>query len=101
MKNTLKVSLMLAVALLVASAAYAAKRPHEGKITNVDAVAKVMTVQGEHGDSWTFNVSETTKMKNKLTLEELQQGDSIHFDFIEKDGQKWLTEIRRTSKAKS
>jgi len=24
----------------------------------------------------------------------------VHFDFVEKDGKKWVTELRRTSKAK-
>ena len=101
MRAMQRVSLALGVALLLSAAAYAGDRPHEGKITNVDSVAKAIAVQGEKGDSWTLNLSETTKMKNKLTFEELQPGDSVHFDFIEKDGQKWVTELRRTHRAKS
>ena len=101
MKTMQRVFLALGVALLFSAAAYADRRPHEGKITNVDTVGKVITVQGEKGDSWTLNLSETTKMKNNLTLQELQPGDSVHFDFVEKDGQMWVTEIRRTHKARS
>src|SRR4029079_1627477 len=70
MRAMQRVSLALGVALLLSAAAYAGDRPHEGKITNVDSVAKAITVQGEKGDSWTLNLSETTKMKNKLTFEE-------------------------------
>jgi Cu/Ag efflux protein CusF len=99
MRNALRVCLAVAV-LLTAAAAYADKRPHEGKVTRVDPVARVIQVQSEHGDTWTLNVSETAKMKHNVTLEELQPGDAVHFDYVEKDGQMWVTELRRTHKAK-
>ena len=98
MRNALRVSLALAV--LLSAVAYAERRPHEGKVTRVDPVAKVVEVQGEKGDTWTLNVSETTKMKGNVTLEELRPGDSVHFDFVEKDGRMWVTELRRTHRAK-
>jgi Cu/Ag efflux protein CusF len=92
---------MTAVLLLVLStAAYAAGRPHEGKIVRIDPDARVMTVQGEHGDQWDLYWDETTKLKNNLTFTELREGDSIHFDFVDKDGRMYVTELRRTHRAK-
>jgi len=85
--------------LLIAASAYADKRPHEGKITRIDQTAMVMTVQGEKGDTWELSWTETTKLKNKLTFGELREGDSVHFDFVEKEGKMWLTELRRTGRA--
>ena len=58
-----------------------------------------MTVQGEKGDQLTLYWDETTKFKNNLTAQELQTGDSIHFDFVDKNGQLWVTEVHRTHKA--
>ena len=100
MKNVLcRVSAALLV-LLMATSVYAEKRPHEGKITRIDQGSMVMTVQGEKGDTWDLFLTETTKLKNDLTVAELRPGDSVHFDFVEKDGKKWVTELRRTGKAK-
>ena len=75
------------------------KRPHEGKITDIDQTAQTMTIQGEKGDTWTVYWTETTKLKHNLTFGELKPGDSVHFDFVEKDGKMWVTELRRTHKA--
>jgi Cu/Ag efflux protein CusF len=87
--------------LVVAAAAYADKRPHEGKIARVDMDGKVLVVQGEEGDQWQLYWTETTKLKGDVLVTELKPGDSIHFDYIEKDGKMWVTELRRTHKAKS
>jgi Cu/Ag efflux protein CusF len=87
--------------VLVSAAAVASKdRPHEGKIIAVDQTAQMITVQGEKGDQWTLYWTETTKMKDELTTQELRVGDSVHFDYVEKDGKMWVTELRRTGKAK-
>jgi len=85
--------------LLIAASAYADKRPQEGKITRIDQTAMVMTIQGERGDTWELCWTETTKLKNRLTFGELREGDSVHFDFVEKEGKMWLTELRRTGRA--
>jgi Cu/Ag efflux protein CusF len=87
--------------VLVTSAAIAERRPHEGKITNVDATAHMISVQGEKGDTYTLYWDDTTKWKDNLTAQELTPGDSIHFDVVSKDGQMYVTEIRRTHRAKS
>jgi Cu/Ag efflux protein CusF len=95
-----KVSSLAALLLLLSTVAlFADRRPHEGKITRIDASQRVMTVQGEKGDEWTLQWNESTKLKNGLTVQELKPGDSVHFDYVEKDGQMWLTELRRTHKA--
>jgi Cu/Ag efflux protein CusF len=60
----------------------------------------VLSVQGDKNDQWTLSWTETTKLKGDLTVQELKVGDKIHFDFVEKDGRKWLTELKRTDKAK-
>ena len=113
MKKILTVSLAAVVILLMSSAGYAEKRPHEGKIVSIQTVEKSvevqgekvgnvdrsMVVQGEKGDQWTLFWDDTTKFKSGLTPNELREGDKIHFDFIQKDGKMWVTELRRTKKA--
>jgi hypothetical protein len=102
MRKRLNTALSLSfVALLVMSAAaIAERRPHEGKIVSIDPEQKMMTVAGEKNDEWTLYWTETTKLKG-VTVPELQVGDSIHFDYTEKEGRMWLTELRRTHRAKS
>ena len=99
MKKVLVTASAALFVLLIAASAYADKRPHEGKITRIDQTAMVMTVQGEKGDTWELSWTETTKLKNRLTFGELREGDSVHFDFVEKEGKMWLTELRRTGRA--
>ena len=102
MRQRLNTALSLSfVALLVMSAAAVAeRRPHEGKIVALDVDQKTMTVAGEKNDEWTLYWTETTKLKG-VTVPELHVGDSVHFDYTEKDGKMWLTELRRTHRAKS
>ena len=101
MKRVLAMASFALLFVLVSAAAVAGKdRPHEGKVTDIDRTAQTITVQGEHGDTWTLGWDETTKTKHNLTFQELQVGDMIHFDYVEKDGKMWVTEIRRTHKAK-
>ena len=95
------VSLAAIAFVLVSAVALAESRPHEGKITNIDMTARTITVQAEKGDELTMSWDDTTKWKNNLTAQELKVGDSIHFDFVDKQGQKFVTEIHRTQRAKS
>jgi len=98
----------------MSSVGYAEKRPHEGKIVSIQTVEKSvevpggeklgnversMVVQGEKRDQWTLYWDDTTKFKSSLTPNELREGDRIHFDFVQKDGKMWVTELRRTKKA--
>jgi Cu/Ag efflux protein CusF len=99
MKRALAITLATVAILLVSSAGYAERRAHEGKILSVDTTAMMMSVQGDKGDQWTLYWTETTKLKNGLTFGELRSGDKVHFDFVEKDGKMWVTELRRTGKA--
>ncbi len=95
-----KLSLLVATLFLVSSAAlFAEDRPHEGKIVGIDTVQRMMLVQGEKGDQWTLYWTETTKLKDGLTFPELKAGDSIKFDYMEKDGKMWISELHRTHKA--
>ena len=94
------VSLAAIAFVLISAAALAERRPHEGKITNIDMTARVLAVQEENGDQVTLTWDDTTKFKNNLTAQELRVGDTIHFDFMDKQGQKFATEINRTHKAK-
>ena len=93
--------LMFALSLLLAvrGLATADDRPHEGKVIKVDKAAMVLAVQGEKDDQWTLYWTETTKLKGNLTVEEVKVGDKVHFEFVEKDGKMWLTELKRTDKA--
>ena len=105
--------LALGVFLLAAAASYAKDRPHEGKIVRVQTIEKSadvqgekianvensMVVQGEKGDQWTLYWNESTKFKSGLMPSQLKQGDTVHFDFVSKDGKMWLTELRRSRKA--
>lgn len=90
----------MAVLLLALCVNASAKdRPHEGKVVSIDSSAQSMVIQGEDGDQWTVYWTETTKLKNELTMTELKAGDSVHFDYVEKDGKMFVTELRRTHKA--
>jgi Cu/Ag efflux protein CusF len=99
MKKAVAITITAVAILLVSSAGYAEKRAHEGKIVSIDPTAMTMVVQGEKGDQWNLYWTETTKLKNGLTFGELKSGDKIHFDYLEKDGRMWVTELRRTGKA--
>ena len=102
MKKT-RISSALAALFALAtlcSIALAERRPHEGKIVRLDTDQKMMVVSGEKNDEWTLYWTETTKLKD-VTVPELSVGDSVHFDYTEKDGKMWVTELRRTRKAKS
>jgi|RhiMethySRZTD1v2_1073278.scaffolds.fasta_scaffold304917_2 Cu/Ag efflux protein CusF len=92
------VSIALATLLLVAAAALAAGK-REGKITRIDQSAQVLSVQGEKGDQWDVYLTETTKFEHGLTLAELKIGDQIEFEYVERDGKVWATEIEREKKA--
>jgi Cu/Ag efflux protein CusF len=92
--------LFLALALLVASAAYAEKRPREGKVVRIAPEARIIMVQGEKGDTWDLHVTETTKMKGKVVFEELHVGDEVEFEYVEREGQMFLTELEREHRAK-
>ncbi len=113
MKKILAVSAAAVAILLMSSSGYAEKRPHEGKIVSIQTVEKSaevqgekignversMVVQGEKGDQWTLYWDDTTKFKSGLMPNELREGDRVHFDFVQRDGKMWITELRRTKKA--
>jgi len=114
MKRALLITAAAVAFLLVSSAGYAERRPHEGKVVRIETVEKSadvpggekisdvqksMVIQGEKGDEWTLYWDATTKFKHGLAPSELREGDKVHFDFVEKDGKMWVTELRRTKKA--
>ena len=95
--------LMLALSLVLGLGALAIaddNRPHEGKVINIDRDLMVLSVQGEKDDQWTLYWTETTKLKGDLTVQEVKVGDKVHFEYTEKDGKMWITELKRTDKAK-
>jgi Cu/Ag efflux protein CusF len=100
MRNRAVIAIAAFAFLLGAASLYADRdRPHEGKITRIDRDARVLTVQGEKGDQWDLYWTETTKLKGDVTIEELHEGDSVHFDYVDRDGRMWLTELHRTHRA--
>ena len=113
MRKVSGISLAAFAILLMASASYASDRPHEGIVVNVQVVEKSagaagetvtnvensMVVRGEKGDEWTLYWDNTTKFKHDIAPTDLRQGDHVHFDFVEKNGKMWVTELRRTKKA--
>lgn len=113
MRKVFGTTLAALALLLMASASYASDRPHEGTVVSVQVVEKSagaagdtvtnvensMVVRGEKGDEWKLYWDNTTKFKNDLAPAQLSQGDHVHFDFVEKDGKMWVTELRRTKKA--
>ena len=113
MRKVTGIAAAVVAMLFMASAGFAEKRPHEGKVVRIQTVEKsvdvagqnvanverTMVVQGERGDQWTLYWDDTTKFKHGLTPSELREGDKVHFDFVEKDGKMWVTELRRTRKA--
>jgi len=102
-KSSRKTSTVVAALFVFAtvfSIALAERRPHEGKILRIDPDQKMLVVAGEHSDEWSLYWTETTKWKS-VTVPELAVGDSVHFDYVEKDSKMWVTEVRRTHKASS
>jgi len=99
-RKTSTVMAALFVFATVFSIALAEKRPHEGKVVRIDPDQKMLVVAGEHNDEWSLYWTETTKFKS-VTVPELSVGDSVHFDYADKDGKMWVTELRRTHKASS
>lgn len=96
-----KLSVLVAALFLVSAVALLAEkdRPHEGKVIRIDQDAKMLVVQGEKGDQWSLYWTETTKLKDGLTFADLKVGDSVHFDYMEKEGKMFLSELHRTGKA--
>ena len=70
----------------------------QGKITSIDMDQKMIVVAGEKDQSWTLYWNETTRVKG-AKVEDLKAGDTIHFDYKEKDGKMWATEIHRSKAA--
>jgi hypothetical protein len=113
MRKALGISLAALAMLLLASASYADDRPHEGTVVKVQTVEKSagatgetvtavdrsIVVRGEKGDEWTLYWDDTTKFEHELAPTDLRQGDHVHFDYVEKNGKMWVTELRRTKKA--
>jgi hypothetical protein len=97
-RDLIAVACAVCLLLTVGAAAVADDRPHEGKVISLDKAAMTMSVQGEKNDQWTLYWTESTKLDD-VTVQELQVGDEVHFDYVEKDGKKWLTELKRTEKA--
>ena len=93
-------AISIAALVLIAVPAYADDRPDEGRITRVVPEANLIVVQDEDGDQFDLHWTETTKMEGKATLAQLKPGDYVHFDYVEREGVKFLTEIKRTSRAK-
>ncbi|MGE5275498.1 MAG: hypothetical protein ACM3SU_00745 [Acidobacteriota bacterium] len=91
-------SIALAVLFLAATAAVAAEHEREGKIVRIDPDARVMVIQTKQGDQWEIYWTETTKAEHGLTLTELRAGDKVEFEYVERDGKKWATEIEREKK---
>src|SRR5262245_3803073 len=99
LRNSAVLMLVLGLVLAVGVLAIADDRPEECKVVKIDKEAMVVTGQGEKEDRWALNWTETTKVKGDLTVEERKVGDKIHFEYMEKDGKMWLSELRRTDKA--
>jgi Cu/Ag efflux protein CusF len=94
-------AISVAALVLLAVPVYADDdRPDEGRITRVVPEANLIVVQDEDGDQFDLHWTETTKMEGKATLAQLKPGDYVHFDYVEREGVKFLTEIKRTSRAK-
>jgi Cu/Ag efflux protein CusF len=100
-KVFLSVAAICAVLVFASAPAFADDRPDEGKIIRVVPEARLITVQDEDGDQFDLQWNETTKMEGDATLAQLKPGDVIHFDYVEREGVKFLTEIKRTSRAKN
>jgi len=95
-----KLCLWVAAAFLVSCAALFADDEHkkEGKIVSIDQDARTIVVSGEKGDQWTVFWTYTTKLEHGLTFPELKAGDKIEFEYMDKDGKMWATEIEREKK---
>ena len=91
--------LVTAILLACALPLLADDRPEDGKITAIDFDQRMMVVQGDKGDQWILYWNESTQLKNDLAVGELKPGDEVDFEFVERTGKKFLTELKRTDKA--
>ncbi|HKD16340.1 MAG TPA: hypothetical protein VKG23_00635 [Thermoanaerobaculia bacterium] len=91
--------LVAAVFLLTSAALFADDHKKEGKIVSIDQDLRTMVIAGEKGDQWTVFWTYTTKLENGLTFPELKAGDKIEFEYMDKDGKMWLTNVEREKKA--
>ena len=94
-----KLCLFVAAAFLLSTAVlFADDHKKEGKIVSIDQEARTMSIQSEKGDQWTVFWTYTTKVENGLTFPELKPGDKIEFEYMDKDGKMWLTNVEREKK---
>ena len=100
LKVILTAAALVALLAVAGAPAYADDRPDEGRVVRVVADARLITVQDEDGDQFDLMWNESTKMEGNATFAQLKPGDYVHFEYVEKEGQKFLTEIKRTSRAK-
>ena len=99
-KKAFLISVGLGLALALSTATLAQEeRPSEGRITNIDADAGMITVQDEIGDQWDLYWSGTTRAEGAALLE-LKPGDLVQFSYEDREGRKVLLDIRRASKAR-
>jgi len=101
LKVFLSLAAICAVLVFASAPVLADDRPDEGRITRVVPEAKLITVQDEDGDQFDLQWNETTKMEGDATLAQLKPGDYVHFDYVEREGVKFLTELKRTKSAKN
>ena len=95
-----KLCLLVATVFLLTSAAlFADDHKKEGKIVSIDQDLRTMVIQSEKGDQWTVFWTYTTKLEHGLTFPELKAGDKVEFEYMDKDGKMWLTELEREKKA--
>ena len=89
-----KLSWILAVVFVLSSTVLLAGEK-EGVVSKVDPDMKTIVVQSEKGDQWTLYWTESTKLKDGITYATLKPGDKIEFEYTEKDGKMWVTEIEK------
>ncbi len=90
-----KVSWILAVVFVVSSAVLLADHEREATVVKVDPHTMVIVVQNKKGEQSTLYCNASTKLKDGITWANMKPGDKIEYEYKEKDGKSWVTEIEK------
>ena len=77
--------------------AFAAEREKEGTIVGIDKDAMLFVVRGSEGDQWTVSWATGTKPRGDLEAPQLRLFEQVRFDYTERGGVNWLTDLDSTN----
>ena len=97
MKRKQPLAWLLSTLLLAGSMSFVAvaadEAVKEGTVVGIDKDAKLFVVRGSEGDQWTVSWATGTDPRGDLEGSDLRMFDRVRFDYTERDGVNWLTDL--------